>query len=150
MILLEDDYKKESKRPATLFVACLFVTVMTALSNVILPNDEFSTLELVLTSCFFGAFTLYMLYRWLETLRYKLVVTNKKITARTLFKKYEIEMVEITKCTYQQYKKTELYQFGIYGKESAFSVTTRYQYRLVKILEKHEISVTEVEEGGKL
>lgn len=94
--------------------------------------------------------TLFAFYYLLETLFYKLEVTENKIYTRTLFKKIEYNFKGSEICRYKRHRNSSLYQFSLRSETGGILVTTRYKEEFLKILEKHNITTNEIGKGDKL
>lgn len=130
MALICDDMKKESKVFLVLFILGYAYT----LSLIVSYGNSTDWLKWYIY--FFGMSSL-MLYCWLYTVKYKMIVTNEEIQLTTLFKKTTIKVQEITHYNYNRYGKSNFYQFDLFTKDQHILVTTRYKDDFEKVLMEH-------------
>ena len=127
MALISDDMKKESK----VFLILLILGYAYTLSLIVSYGNSNDWLKWYFY--FFGMSSL-MLYCWLYTIKYKIVVTSEKIHITTLFKTTTINVEELTNYNCKRYGKSVFYQFDLFTKDKHILITTRYKDELEKIL----------------
>lgn len=79
------------------------------------------------------------LYGWFYAFKYSLTITEQKIVLKTLFKKHEMNICDITKYTCNRYKSSVFYQFHLFIKDKRILVNTRYKEEFEKILKDNKI-----------
>ena len=130
MTLISDDMKKESKVFLVLFILGYAYT----LSLIVSYGNSADWLKWYIY--FFGMSSL-MLYCWLYTVKYKIIITNEEIQITTLFKKTTISIEELTHYNCKRYGKSVFYQFDLFIEDQHTLVTTRYKDDFEKILTEH-------------
>lgn len=80
------------------------------------------------------------LYGWLYSIKYRVEITDEKIKLKTLFRKQEIDIVDVKKYSCSQYRKSVFYQFKLYVNNKNIVISTRYVNELKAILEKNGIN----------
>ena len=111
-IIIKDDMVKGSKawkNPMIIFFA------LAAFFPLVIIWNNIKTTEFILEEVFFILVGCYFLYGYLYAYKYKVVVTNEKIVLRTLFKSVEVQVKDIKTYNCKRYRKSEFYQFLVFG-----------------------------------
>lgn len=140
---ITDDMKKESKVGKSIAIFGYSFSILTPLS-ILMSKWIFDTGEYTSQDCllFFLAFFLLGsigLYCWLYAIKYRLVITETRISVRTLFRTFQIDISEITRYTCKRYNKSVFYQFTFFTKKGRLMISTRYRDELISLLVKNNI-----------
>ncbi len=76
---------------------------------------------------------------WLYSIKYEVVIDDKHILLKTLFRKLELNISDIKKFSYKRYKKPNFYQFILFVKDKKILLYTRYKEEFENILSKNKI-----------
>ena len=76
---------------------------------------------------------------WLYSIKYEVVIDDKHILLKTLFRKLELNICDIKKFSYKRYKKPNFYQFILFIKGKRILLYTRYKAEFENILNKNKI-----------
>ena len=138
MYLLQDDMRRESRRFIFPMVAFTFYSL---LSIIVLFIDTRETIqEIARKSMVSVPLSIVMGYLWLSASKYKLTVTSELLTLRTVFRRYEIYLCNITGYTCKNCGPSVLYQFCLHTEWKQIMVSTRYRDEFIKILEDAHIA----------
>ena len=124
-----------------------FITIFGFILSCLMPlaiywtNDEsYDNTDIVLYAVVFFIMGLVGLYGWLYSIKYRIEITDEKIKLKTLFRKIEIDIVDVKKYSCSQYRKSVFYQFKLYINNKNIVISTRYVNELKAILEKNGIN----------
>ncbi len=131
-ILINDGMKKEGK----IFKGLMIFGYALAFLILLLAHyrKEYSYVNVVIIFIYCVVFGTVGLYGWLYALKYKLEITEEKIVLKTLFKKTEICISDITNYSCKRYRKTVFYQFRLSVDKKIILLNTRYKDELEKLL----------------
>ena len=135
MVLLQDDMKKEGKGFVYAFTVCLILFLLTVVQIFLTKRKHVFGNTDIAKLIVFGFFTLLSLYGWLYALKYRLEITEEKISLKTLFKRVEILITDISCYTCKRYGKSVFYQFMLRAKNRKVLISTRHPEIVVNILE---------------
>ena len=80
------------------------------------------------------------IYAWLDAITYEFILEDDKISVKTLFKKTEIQISDISHYSYKLYTKfSGRYIFKVHTENSTLTFNTLYKDELLKILQDHGI-----------
>ena len=124
-----------------------FITIFGFILSCLMPlaiywtNDEsYDNTDIVLYGVVFFIMGLVGLYGWLYSIKYRVEITDEKIKLKTLFRKQEIDIVDVKKYSCSQYRKSVFYQFKLYINNKNIVISSRYVNELKAILEKNGIN----------
>lgn len=135
MFLIEDDWKKESKKCFIFLIACIVMIIITVLSE----YKKNPLKDIIFICSVYFSFGLLALYEFLYSIKYKVKISNEKILLKTLFRKREVNINEIKYYTCKRYRKSVFYQFWLYLDGKKVLINTRYKEEFKEILNQNEI-----------
>lgn len=136
-----DGMKKEGKGFLKL---AIFAILLFSLTFVYMYVNEKNFQDKVVLSMLmvYSMFSLFGLYGWLYSMKYRLEFDNEKVYLKTLFKKIELNICDIKKYSCNRYRKSVFYQFNLFINDKKVLINTRYKDELEKILKENKIQKT--------
>ena len=129
-----DNMKKESKPSLFIMIFGYFLFILSLFEWICRGESVYGEdmFMMLLVYFIFGTIGLYF---WLYAIKYNLEINEEKIILKTLFKKIEIDICDISKYNCARYKKSDFYQFVLFVKDKTFLVNTRYKEEFKQILD---------------
>lgn len=135
---ITDNMEKEAKIGKVLTILGYTFAVLTPLSirlsHWLFDVEKYTNRDSVLFALAYFLLGSIGLYYWLYAINYKLVITETRITVRTLFRSFQIDLSEVTGYTCKRYNKSVFYQFAFDTKKGRFMISTRYRDELISLL----------------
>lgn len=135
-----DGMKKEGKPFKYVMIFGYVFAILMLLSNYFIFDVKYSDadiLKIFIICLMVGTFGL---YGWLYALTYKVEFNDDKVYLRTLFKKIELNIIDIEKYTVKRYRKSVFYQFHLFINGKKILINTRYKDEFENILKSKGIS----------
>ena len=129
-----DGMEKESKALMYLMVIGYIFAVLISLIAYKSKDKDDATLAMI----WFIIGTL-GLYSWLCAIKYKIEISDKHISLKTLFIKKEINITDIEKYKCNKYRRTALYKFNLYINGKKVLICTRYKEEFENILKDNNV-----------
>lgn len=133
-----DGMKKEGKKILPLMIlgyAFSWLAFLLLLTN----DDEYTKKDIILYVISFFIIGSIGLYFWLYSFKYILEISDKKIRLKTLFKKIEVNFIDIISYTCNRYRRSVFYQFRLNVKDKIILVNTRYKDEFIELLKNNNI-----------
>lgn len=128
---ITDSFEKESK--FWKFPMIVFV-ILACLCPLSLIMEETKIQEFIVQESFFLLAVVYFLYAFCWAKNYHVLVFDNRIIIKTLFKRKEIGIGEVTSYSCKKYRKTVFYQFELHTGKSKTILYTRFKDDFEKIL----------------
>ena len=141
MIIL-DDMKKEGRRFGSVAILGYILSISILLFGFFTDFEKYSRRDVSIIFVFCFVIGTICLYSWLYALKYKLEITEDEVAIRTLFKRTQIYISEITNYTCTRYRKSVFYQFRLFTDNRTILVNTRYKNEFEELLANHKIEKT--------
>lgn len=132
-----DGMRKEGRISKFVAIFGYILSILMPLSFYFMKYEEYSTKELILIFVNLFCPSSVGLYGWLYSIKYKLTITQEKVVLKTLFRKVEIHLKDVTYYTCKRYRKSVFYQFRLYLKDKSILVNTRYKGEFEEILKEN-------------
>lgn len=144
-IHITDNMKKEAKAGKVLtilgYTFAVLMPLSIRLSQWLFNATKYTDRDGLLFALSFFLLGSLGLYYWLYAIKYKLAITETRISVRTLFRSFQIDLNEVTSYTCKRYKKSAFYQFTFFTQKGRFMISTRYRDELNSLLKKYDILV---------
>ena len=134
-----DEMKKEGKLFRNLMIFGYILAVLIPVGVYLTNDGKYTESDVILFIVTFFLFGTIGLYGWLYAIKYKLEVNEEKLILKTLFKKVEINICDITNYACKRYGKSLFYQFELFLKNKRVLVNTRYKEEFEKLLRDNKI-----------
>ena len=133
-----DGMKKEGKGFLGL---AIFATILVALTFLYMYVNEKNFRDKVVLSMLmvYSMFSLFGLYGWLYSIKYRVELDNEKVFLKTLFRKIELNISDVKKYTCNRYRKSAFYQLNLFINDKKVLINTRYKDEFEKILKDYKI-----------
>jgi hypothetical protein len=133
-----DEMKKEGKSFLRL---AIFATILFALTYIYIYVNEKNFQDKVVLSMLmvYSMFSLYGLYGWLYSIKYRVEFDNERVYLKTLFRKIELNICDVKKYTCNRYRKSVFYQFNLFINDKKILINTRYKDEFEKVLNDYKI-----------
>lgn len=133
-----DGMKKEGKKFLNISI---FAIILLALTFVYMYINEKNLQDKVVLSMLiaYSMFSLFGLYGWLYSMKYRLEFDNEKVYLKTLFRKIEFNICDVKKYKCNRYRKSVFYQFNLFINDRKVLINTRYKDELEKVLKNNKI-----------
>lgn len=135
-----DGMKKEGKPFKYVMIFGYVFAILMLLSNYFIFVEKYSDADILKIFIIYLMFGTFGLYGWLYALTYKVEFTGDKVYLRTLFKKIELNIIDIEKYTVKRYRKSVFYQFHLFINGKKILINTRYKDEFENILKSKGIS----------
>lgn len=113
--------------------------ILMPVSIYLMNNEKFSLKDIVLLAIAWFIVGTFGLYGWLYAVKYRLEFNDEKVYLKTLFKKVEINISDVTKYTCNRYMKSVFFQFKLFTNEKKVLINTRYKDEFELILKFNNI-----------
>ena len=87
----------------------------------------------------YSMFSLFGLYGWLYSIKYRVEFDNERVYLKTLFRKIELNICNVKKYTCNRYRKSVFYQFNLFINDKKILINTRYKDEFEKVLNDYKI-----------
>ena len=133
-----DGMKKEGKSFLRLDI---FATILFALTFIYMYVNEKNFQDKVVLSMLmvYSMFSLFGLYGWLYSIKYRVEFDNERVYLKTLFRKIELNICDVKKYTCNRYRKSVFYQFNLFINDKKILINTRYKDEFEKVLNDYKI-----------
>ena len=130
--------KKEGKSFLRL---AIFATILFALTFIYMYVNEKNFQDNVVLSMLmiYSMFSLFGLYGWLYSIKYRVEFDNERVYLKTLFRKIELNICDVKKYTCNRYRKSVFYQFNLFINDKKILINTRYKDEFEKVLNDYKI-----------
>ena len=135
-----DGMKKEGKPFKYVMIFGYVFALLMLLSNYFIFVEKYSDADILKIFIIYLMFGTFGLYEWLYAVTYKVEFTDDKVYLRTLFKKIELNIIDIEKYTVKRYRKSVFYQFHLFINGKKILINTRYKDEFENILKSKGIS----------
>lgn len=135
-----DGMKKEGKPFKYVMIFGYVFAILMLLSNYFIFVEKYSDADILKIFIIYLMFGTFGLYEWLYAVTYKVEFTDDKVYLRTLFKKIELNIIDIEKYTVKRYRKSVFYQFHLFINGKKILINTRYKDEFENILKSKGIS----------
>lgn len=135
-----DGMKKEWKPFKYVMIFGYVFAILMLLSNYFIFVEKYSDADILKIFIIYLMFGTFGLYEWLYAVTYKVEFTDDKVYLRTLFKKIELNIIDIEKYTVKRYRKSVFYQFHLFINGKKILINTRYKDEFENILKSKGIS----------
>ncbi len=132
-----DGMRKEAKPTLIAAIIGYILAILTPILFFFLYSEEYSTKDLILIFAFYFILSSVALYGWFYSAKYK--ITEEKVNLKTLFRKIEINLKDVTCYTCKRYRKSVFYQFRLYTNDKSILINTRYKGEFEEILKENKI-----------
>ena len=129
-----DGMKKEGKPFKYVMIFGYVFAILMLLSNYFIFVEKYSDADILKIFIIYLMFGTFGLYEWLYAVTYKVEFTDDKVYLRTLFKKIELNIIDIEKYTVKRYRKSVFYQFHLFINGKKILINTRYKDEFENIL----------------
>lgn len=129
-----DGIKQEGKAYRILMIFGYAFCALYPLAMLSSKNSEYSNNDIIKAAIFCFLFGCIGLYGLIYSTKYRIEITEEKITLITLFRTKEMSMHEITTYSYKRYGKSALYIFTLCTQGERVQLYTRYQEEFREIL----------------
>lgn len=133
-----DVMKKEGKSFLRL---AIFSTILFVLTFIYMYVNEKNFQDKVVLSMLmvYSMFSLFGLYGWLYSIKYRVEFDNERVYLKTLFRKIELNICDVKKYTCNRYRKSVFYQFNLFINDKKILINTRYKDEFEKVLNDYKI-----------
>ena len=130
-----DGMKKEGKG---FLIIAIFATILFALTFLCKYVNEKNFQNKVMLMVY-SMFSLFGLYGWLYSIKYRVEFDNERVYLKTLFRKIELNICDVKKYTCNRYRKSVFYQFNLFINDKKILINTRYKDEFEKVLNDYKI-----------
>jgi len=147
-IIFKDNMKRDSK----FFLAFIIFALILIIANIVgyyVGPLNYSHKDFIKTMILFSSVALFGILGSIETGMYSIEVTKNQIKLRTMFRRVELDFLNISHYTYKRYLKSSYYQFRFYTQNTKFKsllVNTHYPEKMIAILNSRNVGIHQINE----
>ena len=133
--MFHDDMKKEGRPFKMTMMGGYVLTILSPLSVLLSSYINYTKKEVLIITLAYFLIGTFGLYGWLYSKTYEVKFNREEIVVKSLLKRTDIQIKEITQYTCQRYRKSVFYQFSILTNGKKIVVNTRHVNELKDMID---------------